>query len=80
MTGQLIDRWITFLSKILSDFVKTRRSLPIYREENIKVDLHVFGDASKTGTAAVLYVYAVINQERRSEVVSTRSFLIDLCE
>ena len=59
LTGDLLKRWHSFL-KSLPPSVIVKRALVDYREEITHVDLHVFGDASKLGTAAV--AYAVVYQ------------------
>ena len=59
LTGDILKRWRSFLIN-LPTFVTIKRALVPYREEILYVDLHSFGDASKVGTAAV--VYAVIYQ------------------
>ena len=59
VTGELLNRWITFLTS-LPNSVAVPRALTSFREPIDFVDLHVFGDASKLGTGTV--AYAVVHQ------------------
>lgn len=57
---KLEKRWEKF-KKSLPDEVRVPRSLATFKEPVKGIDLHVFGDTSGAGTAAV--VYAVVYQE-----------------
>ena len=59
LPDNLRKRWQNFVSH-LPDQVTVPRSVTLYRENIIRIDLHAFGDASKDGTAAALY--AVVHQ------------------
>jgi len=54
--GQL---WLQFVRDLPSK-VEVQRGLPMFKEPIEQVDLHVFGDASRSGVSAA--VYAVITQ------------------
>ena len=56
LSGDILKRWNLFCTKMAEVNVMFPRSLVLYREPIQFVDFHVFADASKIGTAAVLYV------------------------
>ena len=60
LTGDVLTKWKLFL-KHLPRIATIPRPLAPYRENINYVDLHMFADASKIGTAAV--VYAVVHQD-----------------
>ena len=59
LSDTLRNMWKKYMGQ-LPEKVEVPRTLCLHRESIDYIDLHAFGDASKEGTAAVLY--AVINQ------------------
>ena len=59
LTGEVLNSWKHFI-KHLPQIATVRRPLAPYRESIKHVDLHLFTDASKIGTAAV--VYTIVTQ------------------
>ena len=60
---ELRTRWIKWKSK-LPDIVTVPRSITLHREPIMTIDIHCFGDASKEGCCAAVYV--VVHQESGS--------------